>query len=241
MKSKNFKLVFIKFKLLIFLFFTLVFFNAQTLSCEAASLSVNSPVEKSSLALDDIIERVENRYNVSSFSARFAQASTLKAMEITDTASGLIFVKRPGMMRWVYENPERQIIITDGNILWIYRPEENQVMVGKAPAFFGNGKGAGFLSDIKLIRKKFSIFLEKKESDDYHVLKLLPKEQSIDLSVIYLSISKKTFDIVQIVTHNSYGDETRIELSNIQFKQHLDDSIFSFKIPEGVDILQIDE
>jgi len=66
-------------------------------------------------------------------------------------------------------------------------------------------------------------------------------EKTFDVSVIYLSVSKKTFEVVKIVTYNSYGDETRIELSDIQFKQKLDDSMFSFKIPQGVEVLHLDE
>ncbi|MEE8552783.1 MAG: outer membrane lipoprotein carrier protein LolA [Desulfobacterales bacterium] len=193
------------------------------------------------LTLDDIVRRIENRYDVSGFSADFFQASTIKAMEITDTASGKAFFKQPGRMRWEYEMPDRQIIISDSKTLWIYRPDDNQVMIGDAPSFFGDGKGACFLSDMKLIRQKFSIILEKKEDYGYHVLKLLPKEKTFDVSVIYLSVSAMTFDVFRIVTYNSYGDETRIALSNIQFKLNLDDSMFSFQIPKGVEVLQLDE
>jgi outer membrane lipoprotein carrier protein len=162
-------------------------------------------------------------------------------MEITDTASGKAFFKRPGRMRWEYEMPDPQIIISDSKTLWIYRPDDNQVMIGSSPSFFGDGKGASFLSDMKLIRKKFSITLEKKADYGYHVLKLLPKEKTFDVSAIYLSVSAMTFDVFRIVTHNSYGDETRIALSNIQFKLNLDDSMFSFQIPKGVEVLQLDE
>jgi outer membrane lipoprotein carrier protein len=77
------------------------------------------------LALDEILNRVENRYAVAGFSARFEQVSTIPAMDITETASGRIFVKRPGMMRWEYEKPDLQTVITDGKTLWIYRPEDN--------------------------------------------------------------------------------------------------------------------
>ena len=63
---------------------------------------------------------------------------------------------------------------------------------------------------------------------------------SLDLSVVYLSISRKTFDIVRIVTYNSYGDETGIEMSDIRFIQKPDDSMFGFEIPEGVDIIELD-
>ncbi len=186
-------------------------------------------------------DKVEKRYAGQGFTARFDQKATLKAMEITDTAFGKVFIKRPGMMRWEYEAPEKQIIITDSNTLWMYRPDDNQVMTGNAPTYFGDGKGASFLSDIKVIRKNFVVTLEKKNNLGYHILKLVPKEKKYDIAAIYLSISKTTSDVAQIVTYNSYGDETLIEMSEFQFNQNLDDAMFSFTIPEGTDILQLEE
>jgi outer membrane lipoprotein-sorting protein len=73
------------------------------------------------------------------------------------------------------------------------------------------------------------------------VLKLLPRQKTFDVSVIYLFISTENFEVLKIVTYNSYGDETRIELDNVQFKQKIDDSMFNFKIPQGVEILHLDE
>lgn len=194
----------------------------------------------SPLTLDEIITRVEQRYEVSGFMAHFVQESTIKAMEITDVASGRVFVKRPRMMRWEYDKPEKQIIVTDGKKLWIYRPEDNQVVVGQAPSFFGDGKGAGFLADIKIIRSKFSISFPKQNDDRYYTLRLLPVQEEIELSEIYLSISKRTFKVDKIVTYNPYGDETRIDLINSRFDQVPDDALFTFDIPEGVDVLNLE-
>jgi len=230
-----------KFKVTCFLLIVCLFsFSSVVLGQDSSQASDLKP-SVSNLSKDDIIKKVETRYTLPGFSANFFQVSTIKAMKITDTAYGKAFFKRPDKMRWEYEKPDRQTIITDGNTLWIYRKEDNQVMIGKAPSFFGDGKGFSFLSDMKLIQNKFSIILEKKTGDDYHVLKLFPREKTFDVSVIYLSVSKKTFEVVKIVTYNSYGDETRIELSDIQFKQKLDDSMFSFKIPQGVEVLHLDE
>ena len=78
-------------------------------------------------------------------------------MEITDRAAGKAFFKRPGKMRWEYETPDRQTIITDNETLWIFRPEYNQVMIGKAHYFLEFGKGFSFLSYIKIIKKKLII------------------------------------------------------------------------------------
>ena len=229
-----------KFKIIISILCTLLFFETRIALCKDSFSALNLSSQESSLSLDEVISKVEERYDVPGFTARFSQESTIKDMNITDTAFGKISVKNPCMMRWEYEKPDRQIIITDGKKLWIYRPDDNQVAIGKFPSFFGDGKGAGFLSDIKLIRKKFNITFGKNRSS-YYILKLLPTDKtSLDLSVVYLSISRKTFDIVRIVTYNSYGDETGIEMSDIRFIQKPDDSMFGFEIPEGVDIIELD-
>jgi outer membrane lipoprotein carrier protein len=187
------------------------------------------------------MDKVEKKYAVAGFSACFVQKSTLKAMNITDSASGKITVKRPGKMRWEYEEPDIQIIVTDGKNLWVYRPDDNQVMIGEFPSFFGDGKGASFLSDIRLIRQKFNITLENTDSNDYYILKLLSVKKTNDLSYINLSISKKTFHLEEIVTYNSYGDETQIKLIDIKLLENIDDSIFNFDIPYGTEVLELDE
>ncbi len=194
-----------------------------------------------SLALEEILQRVEKRYSASGFSARFFQTSTLKAMEISENASGMLMAKRPGMMRWEYETPEHQLVITDGERLWVYRPDDHQVMVGKAPSFFGDGKGAGFLSDMECVRESFTIILEGVTQDSRYRLKLLPKKKTFDIAVIYLTVSPDTFDVVEVVSYNEYEDETRILLNGIQHREDLEDALFRFSIPEGADIVKMDE
>ncbi len=193
------------------------------------------------LKLNTVLEKIESCYQMAGFSADFSQTSTLKAMEITDHAAGHAVFKRPGKMRWEYENPERQQIITDGKNLWIYRPDDNQVTVGTFPAFFGDGKGASFLSDINQLRKKFHILLMGRNDAGDYVLDLKPMEANPDIAQIRLTVSKKTFFVYQIITFNSYGDETRIELTHIEPKNQLADTVFTFTIPENTDVVQLNE
>ena len=204
-----------------------------------SALNAGSP--KANLKLTQILKKLENRYKPAGFTARFTQESTVKALEITDSANGNITVKRPDKMRWTYEKPEKQIIITDGQTLWAHRPEENQVMIGKAPALFGDGKGASFLTDIDQIRNKFKISLTKESNANHYKLKLIPFKKTPDLAVIYILISAKTSDLTEIITYNAYQDETRIKFINIAFKQHLDDALFTFDMPAGIDVVRFDE
>ncbi len=189
--------------------------------------------------IDTIIAGVEARYNVVGFTADFDQESILKAMAVTDTASGRVMVRQPGKMRWEYHVPDPQTIITDGDDLWVYRPEENQVLVGKAPALFGEGKGAGFLSNIKMVRQSFQVTLEPEPNPTHYRLKLVPNRSSVDLMAVLLDIDRQVFDLVAITTINVYGDETRIELKHVRFDPPPAEALFRFEVPEGADGLQM--
>lgn len=197
--------------------------------------------ENDAAAIEKILSGIELRYAGQGFSAKFFQESFLKAMQISDTAEGHLTVKRPGRMRWEYVLPDKQTIITDGKSLWIYRPEDKQVMVGQAPEFFKGGKGASFLSDIRQLRKSFSIQLQPADSDKYNRLLLIPKNPSPDLADVVLSVARSNYQVDQVITHNIYGDETLIVFNNYQFNLNPKDELFQFKVPKGVDVVQIDQ
>ncbi|GAB6908646.1 conserved exported hypothetical protein [Desulfosarcina cetonica] len=191
--------------------------------------------------IDKIIAGVEARYNVPGFTADFDQQSILKAMAVTDTASGRLMVRQPGRMRWEYQVPEAQTIITDGKDLWIYRPADNQVMVGKAPTFFGKGKGAGFLSNIKTVRQSFQISLMPSDDAAAYHLRLVPNKSTEDLMEVQLDVAKRNFDVRRITTINVYGDETRIEFKNVNFNDTPPENLFRFEAPADADVLQMNQ
>lgn len=211
------------------------------LTAGVSAVQAAGPADAASGAtVEEILKGIEHRYAGKGFTASFFQESILKAMQMTDTAEGRLTVKRPDKMRWEYVVPDSQTIITDGKSMWIYRPSENQVMVGRAPEYFANGKGAGFLSDVRRIRKSFSLSLLPAESSKYYRLKLIPHKPTADLVDIILSVAVESYQIDQVITHNTYGDETRFVLSNYKFNIDPDDALFTFTIPKGVDVVQMD-
>ena len=188
--------------------------------------------------VDEILSKVETRYASSAFSARFEIESTLKAMQVTDTASGRLLVQYPGKMRWEYETPDPMLFVTDGSMLWMYQPQERQVTVGQADEVLGGSQGASFLSDIRLLRKQFRIELDPNGSEQWARLKLTPRENTYDIASITLTISRATYDVIEVLTFNQYEDVTRIVFRDIVFQKSFPDSLFRFEIPEGVDVLQ---
>ncbi|MGB9498978.1 MAG: LolA family protein [Dissulfuribacterales bacterium] len=227
-------------KTAVLFFFICLFLTDKPCICQN-TLPADSQNQSFSLSAEQLVKRLEKRYTVADFSATFFQESTLKAMDITDTATGKVWFKRPGMMRWEYETPEKYAIISDGTTLWIFRPEDNQVVVGDAMAYFGNGKGASFLSNFKLVKDVYLLSLADPENDDQYRLKLAPHQKQLDLSAIFLNIDKKTFNIKSVQTLNAYNDETRIEFSDLIFDPDMKASLFNFQIPDGADVVKLDE
>ena len=144
-------------------------------------------------------------------------------------------------MRWEYDSPDKHSIITNGDTLWIYRPEDNQVMTGKAATFFGEGMGGVFLSDITAIRKQFNIKLISADATGDYELELVPVKTFDNIQIVFLTVSKETFNFIQVVTRNAYGDETRLTFEDPKFDQDLADGLFVFSPPEGTEVLSLEE
>jgi len=203
----------------------------------AALLALGAPLEAAEPTVDQLLGGIEKRYSGSGFTARFFQESTLKAMGVTDTASGDLYVKYPGKMRWEYTRPDPLLFVSDGETVWIYKSKENQVSVGRADQILGDQQGATFLSDIRLLRRRFTVTLEPEAGPGVFRLKLTPREASPDLSAIYLSVDRERFEVREVLTTNVYEDQTRIRFEDLRFDQGLPDDVFRFEIPEGADVL----
>lgn len=193
-------------------------------------------------SLDDktakIVVGIEAKYANKSFCANFEQASRLTALEVTEIATGKAWFSHPGKMKWAYQSSDNHEIITNGKNLWIYRPEEKQVMTGDAGPFFQSGSGGAFLADIRKIRKEFTI--EPGDSgDNFAQLVLTPKKQTPELAKVRITVNLPGFEIPVVETENVYGDTTKFIFNNIRFSS-FDDQIFEFTPPPGTEIIEMD-
>lgn len=210
-----------------------------------SALIVVSFMGSTALCLDNdslketMLSAIEKKYAGKSFEAKFIQVSNLAALDISESASGHAAFSHPGKMRWLYDEPDRHEIITNGSRLWIFRPDENQVMEGNADEFFKSGGGGAFLSDISLVRENFTIELTSK-SDDHVELKLTAKEQMPDISSIFIKVSRLNASIEKVVTVNAHEDTNTFEFYDIRFHD-IDPARFEFQPPEGVSIIDMNE
>lgn len=199
----------------------------------------NSNPQNNPALKEQILTAIEKKYSQKSFEADFIQISRLEALETEETASGHALFKHPGKMRWQYLLPEQHEIITNGKSLWIYRPAENQVMIGDASDFFKSGAGGAFLSDISLIRKNFSIYIQE-DTPDHAVLNLTATKKLPDISAAVIRVSKPDYLIEKVITYNEFKDSMEFEFTNIKFNP-VNPEVFEFKPPTGINLIEMDK
>ncbi|MCP3899076.1 MAG: outer membrane lipoprotein carrier protein LolA [Desulfobacteraceae bacterium] len=191
-----------------------------------------------SAILDQFLDGLEKRYSKKDFTTDFFQVSKLKVLEIDETASGKAMFSHPGKMKWEYLEPQQHQIITNGKILWIYRPDQDQVIIGDAQKFFKQGAGGAFLSDISIIKKNYIISIEE-DLENSFTLNLIPKIKTPEIQSILIVASKQDYNIKKIITFNIYEDTIEIEFHNAEFKS-IDNSVFELSIPENINVINMD-
>ncbi len=196
---------------------------------------------KPDILVNQILDNLENHFSGSGFSADFYQESPLPDIGITESAAGKAYFKKPEKFRWEYQTPDILHYISDGSNLWIHNPEDNNVWIGKTADFFGKQSSASVLTDIKLIRKMFTVKMAEKTSETDWELFLFPSSTgTFGISKMLLSINKKTGNISKIISFNISNTETRITLNNYDFKKIPSDTSFDFKPPKNANIIPLE-
>ena len=177
-----------------------------------------------------------------------ASLHTLKAYFTQDTLvvtglirkkhmEGVMYLKRPQMMRWDYLLPQKYHVISDGKKIWFYDEEQNQVMVGKLGKFFDKQLLCSLFLDIKNVTKFFQIRLV--EEKDAFSLELTPTQAHIGAKQILMKVRKNDYQITEIKFTDFYGNQNIIRLSRFVYNKALKDSLFRFSPPKGIEVIHL--
>lgn len=193
-------------------------------------------------SIQRVLQQVRAHYSATGFEADFSQQARLGAVGITETAAGHLYFKPPAMMRWHYRSPDDYLVISDAERVWIYRPQDNQVMVGAATGDVGGGGLADFFSNADALLKDFKIEWAPKamSAPDHFALRLTPYKPQDTVAELFVFVSKQDTAIDKVMVYNAFGDQTTIRFSGFRFVHGLDRSLFEFKIPEGAEVMNLD-
>ncbi len=195
------------------------------------------------LAIDELVAKAQERYEkTADLKAQFIQEVTIKSVNKTEREEGVVYVKNPRRMLWVYSKPKAKKLIINPKKTWLYIPEDHAAYVQDSENIYKSKLGVKFLSGIGKLSEDFHIGFSKPDTVDKngnYLLTLIPKVSDTGVDKLYVTIDKENFQLMQCSFSDFYGNVTRIRLSDIKINNNLDDKLFSFKPPSGVDVFNM--
>ncbi|CAM4477205.1 MAG: Outer-membrane lipoprotein carrier protein [Legionella sp.] len=182
-------------------------------------------------AADEILQTKLNA--IRSMTASFKQV--VKAKErVVSRSSGTMALQRPGRFRWQTKEPMAQLMIADGQRIWIYDTDLEQVTVKKQEKGLG-GTAALFLSGYdNTVTRDFTVV--QSGSGDNSVFDLKSKSPKANFQRMKLVFHKDM--LTELVLFDQLGQVTTVYLAKTKLNPQLAVSLFQFKAPKGVDVVQ---
>jgi outer membrane lipoprotein carrier protein len=167
------------------------------------------------------------------YSARFVQQLVDEEGEVLDEGGGEFWLQRPGQFRWHYEPPMERLLVSNGEQIWLYDVELEQVTVRSADgALEQTPAGLLVASSMALDNYQLSI---RERSGDFVAVGLIPTQAQSDFEDIVLGLEGT--QLVSLTLADHFGQKTIINFHNINPDPLIDPIIFSLEIPPGTDVL----
>ena len=152
---------------------------------------------------------------------------------VQQVSDGKVWIQRPGRFRWDYAAPYRQQLVSDGERLWSYDEDLEQVTVQPIGEVL-SATPAMLLGGSQPIE---SIFTVESLPDDGNRQRALLKPKSDDSNITALLLDFTDQVISGIRAEDSFGNITTFTFSNLVRNRELDSALFRFEPPAGVDIV----
>ena len=166
------------------------------------------------------------------FEAAFQQTLRADDGEVIQQSEGDFYLQRPGKFRWNYQTPYEQVIVSDGNKIWIYDVDLQQVTVQKESTGLP-ASPMSLLEDSSTLHTNFEVTPVDNKNGVYR-LKLVSKSGESDFGEIVVGLDAKGLRFMQL--HDQFEQVTDIVFSDINTNKKLAKEIFEFIPPEGVDV-----
>jgi len=167
--------------------------------------------------------------------ARFSQSyrSGMLGREIVER--GVVWVKRPGRMRWEYKDPEAKLFISDGRSFYFYVPADRQVLVSEQDP--RHSLAARLLSGAGGLLDEFEASLEAPPEDGVMRLRLVPRTAQSDVSSATVD-AEPDGRIRAVLIEDLQGNRTRFRFESVRENTGVADRLFRFELPKGVEVIR---
>lgn len=196
----------------------------------SAVLSLSCWAEESQSSTDGAAELMQYLLPLTSLTGNFSQAQTDTEGELLSQSSGTFQVTRPGLLRWETQEPFPQLLISNGEKLWLYDPDLEQVIVNQVNEQLDLTPAVIFSGDLDAIRKQFVI-----TSRAEGVFELIPVVESGYVQKLELTFSDQQLHSMSV--WDGFGKRTTLVFTDLLIGTSIPVGQFYFVPPEGTDVL----
>ncbi|OJV94968.1 MAG: outer membrane lipoprotein carrier protein LolA [Gammaproteobacteria bacterium 39-13] len=175
--------------------------------------------------------------NIQTFRANFVQKIRGADGDNVSKSSGEMMVRRPGKFYWKSQAPDPVLVVADGKHLWTYDIDLAQVTKQDLNQALGNTPASLLAGSVVNLKDSFKISTAKKNqcrgSDECYSLHPLSKDAAVADIVIGFAKGK----LQEISMHDSLGQDVYTKFSKVEINKNLENKIFDFVPPKGVDVI----
>ena len=199
-------------------------------------LTVLSFTSVAAVADDEVaVQRLTELLNqAQTINARFSQLTLDGSGTQLQETAGQLALKRPGLFRWHTDAPMEQLLVSNGEKVWLYDPDLQQVTIQTLDQRLTHTPALLLSGDVSKIRENFEI--SHNEGGNVVDFILKPKSKDTLFDSLRLSFRNKVLNDMQL--NDSIGQRTNILFLNVKMNEQQDDAQFTFEIPAGADVIQ---
>jgi outer membrane lipoprotein carrier protein len=171
--------------------------------------------------------------NLNTLQAGFRQTVQPTDDDNVYTSSGVFYLKRPGQLRWEYEDPATQVIVADGKRIWLHDLELEQVSHRSQQAAL-KGTPAQLLSGTAPVEEHFEL-QDLGERDGLSWIELRPKEKEAQFEKLRLGLADDQLRRMEM--YDKFGQITRFFFFDLQRNPKLSPELFVFVPPPQIDLI----
>lgn len=187
----------------------------------------------SQLAAEEVADRLNRALNsLDNLQAEFKQTVLDDDKQVVQQSMGEVSIQRPGKFAWIYQQPYEQRIIADGEELWVFDVDLDQVTVKPMESGLST-------APIMLLMQKQPVETEFEVNEVgqrkfLYWIELLPKKQDMEFSRVYIGLEDEVVKAMEL--RDNFGQSTQIVFENLRTGVVFDPKIFEFIPPPGVDV-----
>jgi outer membrane lipoprotein carrier protein len=197
---------------------------------EASGISLAQPLAQDS-AVTVLADKISQ---LRTFKAHFEQKVMNENGKLLDTSLGEFYIQKPNHFRWHIKQQFEQLIVADGDHIFTYDPDLEQVTIQNQSKLLADSPLLFLTSNAIQLANAFDIQLSQ-TADDKMLFQLKPKGQGGVFESVMILFNGQQMQ--ELLLRDSLAQTTSITFTQVELNQKLALSLFSFVMPEGVDII----